>query len=219
MDGTTTTTSDGSEGERWASDVPTAEQPQLLATAVGDQCANCGARLAGDQRYCVECGERRGKARYSLSGGAPSATRKTALAREQRPSLSSSGALIGGVATLLLAMAVGLLIGLNVNSSAPAPKQQVQVVPYSGAAAAPATSTPAASTPNSAATAAAKPSKPTAKPKGNAAKISAAAKLPAAARKIPKKLQSSVVKVGGSCTAGTRGCTNGKFTGTFFGGG
>jgi hypothetical protein len=35
---------------------------------------------------------------------------------------------------------------------------------------------------------------------------------------IPPKLKSSVVKQGQKCTSGTKGCTNGKFTGTFFGG-
>ncbi|MGZ4192174.1 MAG: hypothetical protein ACXVRW_06955, partial [Solirubrobacteraceae bacterium] len=29
-------------------------------SAIGRQCANCGTRLATDQRYCLSCGTRRG---------------------------------------------------------------------------------------------------------------------------------------------------------------
>ena len=36
-------------------DAPTAVQP-ALATVAGDQCTSCGAPLAPDQRYCVQCG-------------------------------------------------------------------------------------------------------------------------------------------------------------------
>lgn len=199
-------------------------QPQMLATAaVGDTCSNCGARLAGDQRYCVECGQRRGKARYSLPGGplsasAMGATGTQAAPRGPRPPrLSANGALIGGVATLLLAMAVGLLIGLSVNNSTPARTPSVQYLPSPAASATPTTST-TSTTPSSAATGSTKPSK-SKSTKSTKASIAAAAKLPPAAKKIPKKLQSSVAKVGGKCTSGTRGCTNGKFTGQFFGGG
>ena len=31
-----------------------------LTARVGRDCANCGARLATDQRYCLRCGTRRG---------------------------------------------------------------------------------------------------------------------------------------------------------------
>jgi hypothetical protein len=216
MDGTTTTTSDDAGGELSASDAPTAGQPQLLATAVGDQCANCGARLAGDQRYCVECGERRGKPRYSLSaralsGGAMRTAGAQAASRPPRlPRLSSNGALIGGVATLLLAMAVGLLIGLSVNKAPPARSSSVQYLQVPGSASAPTTSTPSSAS-TSPSTGAGKSSK--SKSKSAAGSIAAAAKLPSAAKKIPQKLQSSVAKVGSKCASG------GKFTGTYFGAG
>ena len=31
-----------------------------LHAGIGRDCANCGARLATDQRYCLSCGTRRG---------------------------------------------------------------------------------------------------------------------------------------------------------------
>jgi len=217
MDGTTTTTHGGAGDDQWAADAPTAPQPQLLATSVGDTCANCGARLAGDQRYCVECGERRGKPRYSLSDSSASTAPKPARSRApRRPRLSGNGALIGGVAALLLAMAVGLQIGLSVNK-APA-SRPVQVVGL-GASTTPAAGTTPAATANTGAAAAGSKSKSKSK---STAKQSATAKKLAKAVKsvpktIPKKLQSSVKKVGGACTSGP-GCSGGKFTGNFFGG-
>src|SRR5450432_3902940 len=45
-----------------------ATQPLVSAT-VGDRCVSCGAPMSSDQRYCVACGERRGKPRFSLSAG------------------------------------------------------------------------------------------------------------------------------------------------------
>jgi hypothetical protein len=217
MDGTTTTTSGGAGEEESASDAPTSEQPQLLATAVGDQCANCGARLAGDQRYCVECGERRGKPRYSLPGIAGSAGEAPVSPRRPRRTLTGSGALIGGIGVLLIAMGVGVLIGRTSNGSTPR-NSGVQVVTVAGAggAAAAGTTPTTSSTPRTSATSASK-SKSNSKSKNPAAAL--AAKLPAKAKVIPKKLKSAVAKVGSKCAAGAKGCTNGKFTGTFFGGG
>ena len=34
---------------------------ELVTGTVGGRCANCQAQLASDQRYCVNCGARRGK--------------------------------------------------------------------------------------------------------------------------------------------------------------
>jgi len=99
-------------------------------------CANCGAPLAGDQRYCLECGERRVPISSLLFGGAPG----TSGAQHDRPPVPpsppgypspSGGApqrnqtlmVIAGVGVLLLAMGVGVLIGRAGNpkqTSAPA---------------------------------------------------------------------------------------------------
>jgi hypothetical protein len=219
MDGTTTTTSGAGDDQR--ADAPTGEQPQLLATAVGDQCANCGARLAGDQRYCVECGERRGKPRYSLSGAGTSSSPRSAGGGRRRLRMTANSTLIAGVATLLLAMGVGVLIGrTSAGSTARNSPEQVITVASGGGAASgtPTTASTPSSTPSG--TASKSSSSKSAKVKSaKSAKASLSAKLPAKAKVIPPKLKSSVEKQGQSCTSATKGCTNGKFTGTFFGGG
>jgi hypothetical protein len=84
-----------------------------------DRCRVCGAPLASDQRYCVECGERRGAARFALPTPAPAVdSAATSRRARRRPRLTPSATLIAGVGTLLLAMGIGVLIGHLGNSSA-----------------------------------------------------------------------------------------------------
>jgi hypothetical protein len=85
-------------------------------------CASCGAPLATDQRYCLECGRRATPMSSVLAGGLPLAethpstppTPPTgpagppAAAGAQR---SNTLTVIAGVGVLLLAMGVGILIG------------------------------------------------------------------------------------------------------------
>ncbi|MEA2198326.1 MAG: hypothetical protein QOJ25_2377 [Solirubrobacteraceae bacterium] len=218
MDGTTTTTSTEPDGEKVASSTPSSTpspEPQLLTTAVGDTCANCGARMAGDQRYCVECGERRGKSRYTMpttAAGAP------AMAAGQRPTrwgwMSSNASLILGVGVLLLAMGVGVLIGRDsVGSQRAAGPSRIVIQGSTGGAAAAAAPTTATTTPSTAAGTGSSKSKSTSSSKSKAPSVTAASKLPPAAKKIPKNLQSKVATLGSKCAGG------GKFTGTFFGSG
>jgi hypothetical protein len=84
----------------------------------GDRCSACGAPMASDQRYCVECGERRGAARFALPAPGP-AVDSAAMSRRvrHRPRMSPSATLIAGVGTLLLAMGIGVLIGHLGNGS------------------------------------------------------------------------------------------------------
>ncbi len=86
-----------------------------------DRCASCHAPLAPDQHYCVNCGERRGKARFSFaeltSQSAPEAAPKPPSEPPRHQRMSSGVGLIAGIATLLLAMGVGVLIGHNSSSS------------------------------------------------------------------------------------------------------
>jgi hypothetical protein len=98
-----------------------------------DRCTVCGSPLAADQRYCVECGERRGAARFALPtpGTAAEPVMKSARVR-RRPRMTPSATLIAGVGTLLLAMGIGVLIGDSGNASpqrsgTPAPVQVVTV--------------------------------------------------------------------------------------------
>lgn len=194
-----------------------AVSPSLLATA-GERCSNCDARMAGDQRYCTECGERRGQPRLPFMDGRTRpataiAATPAAPARRARP--SSSTALLAGIATLLLAMGVGVLIGESGNDSPSAAKAPaVQVVSVPGAAAAPAataaTTTPTDGTTGSTGSAAAKGSGTAS---SGASKTSSAAAKPTTAAK-PKT--GKVVKLGDKGTG--KGFKNGKFTGDFFGG-
>jgi hypothetical protein len=141
-----------------------------------------------------------------------------AASRRPRRTLTGSGALIGGIGVLLIAMGVGVLIGRTSNGSTARNAVQVVTVAGGGAAAAGPTPTTTRSTPNSSAASSSKSSKSKSKSKAKGAAATLAAKLPPKAKVIPKQLKSSVVKVGGACTGGTKGCTNGKFTGKFFGG-
>ena len=113
---------------------PTSTPASALAMPTSDRCSACGTALAGDQRYCVECGERHGTARFALPTRGPAAEPATKSARVRRsPRMSASGTLIAGVGTLLLAMGIGVLIGQSGNGSGgqraanPAPVQVVTV--------------------------------------------------------------------------------------------
>jgi hypothetical protein len=163
--------------------------------------------MAPDQRYCIECGERR------TGGGLRDALPRTqttavAAAPPRRPRMSANSSLIAGIATLLIAMGVGVLIGRSgdhSNKSANAPVQVV-TVPAGGAAG-------TATTGTTATTGASTTSK-SKKSKGATKKT--AAQQTAAKAKV--KLPPPVVKVGSKCATGAKGCQNHKFTGNFFGG-
>lgn len=126
---------DGVEGGlRQAGDL--AEPPGMaLGMGAGDRCAVCGTHLAGDQRYCLECGERRGKARFAAIASSPRPERREPKRARRAPGLSAGTTLIAGVGTLLLALGIGVLIGRSANSSTPqASSSKVQVVTVGGGA-------------------------------------------------------------------------------------
>jgi hypothetical protein len=189
-------------------DATTAAHP-ALATVAGDQCTSCSAPLAPDQRYCVQCGQRRGQARMPVSQASTAPARADVIQashpRAPRPAFNT--ALIAGIGTLLLAMGVGVLIGRSgqksPSSRAAAP---VQVVTVGGAGGASGASV-AATSPTSAKPAAGKSST-------SKTATKAASHVKGTTVKLPKK---AVVTVG---TPGTGpGYQKGKFTGNFFGGG
>ena len=129
--------------------------------AQGEPCTSCGAPLAGDQRYCLECGARRTQARVPFrdilaSGGAPPAAPAVAAAPAQEGPPARGGlTFLAGLLCLILALGVGVLIGNSGDDKTAATPPPAQVITVGGAAAAPAatapatTSTPAASTPSS----------------------------------------------------------------------
>jgi hypothetical protein len=114
--------------------------PRPAATA---SCASCGAALAEDQRYCLQCGERIAPPSSVLLGGVPS----PASAAAQPPASSvvppgypppgtpggdgggerrgNAVTIIAGVGVLLLAMGVGVLIGRSSASKSSAPATPV----------------------------------------------------------------------------------------------
>ena len=193
-----------------------APAPSFTAS-VGDRCPNCDAPMSGDQRYCTECGERRGKPRLPFMDGRtrPAAAAAVAAtpARSSRLRASSSTALIAGIATLLLAMGVGVLIGNSGNEQASTSAPPVQVVSVPGVAAAPAAVDPAATTAAPAASGSASAGAGTTKAGSDAS--TSASKSSGAAKSTSKPKTEPVVKLG---TKGTgKGFKDGKFTGDFFG--
>jgi hypothetical protein len=121
--------------------------PPSHAGAV-EPCASCGAPLASDQRYCLECGERRAPVSSLLLGGGPQASSPQPDGLSAGPGLAPPGAqppeapnrspaggpprgnavtVIAGVGVLLLAMGVGVLIGRSgtAGKQAAAPPQVI----------------------------------------------------------------------------------------------
>jgi hypothetical protein len=202
-----------------ADDAPT---QQFVGATVGERCAACGTPLATDQKYCLNCGERRGKPRFALgTTPAPAAAAPAAASRPpKKQRLSSSTALVAGVGTLLLAMGVGVLIGHTNNTSSKNTNAPAQIITVGGSSPGTSTGAAAATTQGKAKAAKGKSSK---KAKASSSKPAAvnkqqAAKAQAAASKVlgsSKNLPPATVKQG---QAGHGpGYTKGHFTGTFFG--
>jgi hypothetical protein len=188
-----------------------------LATMNRDRCPNCGTQMAADQRYCIACGERRsgGGLRDALPRAQAAAP---ASAPRQRTWLSANNSLIAGIATLLLAMGVGVLIGRsgdNGGGHAATP----QVVTVSAGAAGTAGAGGTAATTTAAAGTTSKSSSKKKKSSSSTAEVAGAGSVEATAKKNGVKLPPKVVKVGQKCEKGAKGCQGGKFTGNFFGGG
>jgi hypothetical protein len=117
-------------------------------------CRTCGAPLAADQRYCLQCGSRRAEARLpfldilarQVPVAAPAGvraveTRRGALGVVQR--FGTNAAAVAGVACLLLALGVGVLIGGigKDNTAGGATPQVISVGSAAPPAAAPAATT------------------------------------------------------------------------------
>lgn len=111
-------------------------------------CRTCGSPLAADQRYCLQCGARRAEARLPfLDILAQQVPRGAASATESAPAstppghwltrMSTNAAAVAGVACLLLALGVGVLIG-GLGQDDSAANASPQVISVGGAPAAPA---------------------------------------------------------------------------------
>jgi hypothetical protein len=145
---------------------------------------------------------------------------------DRRPFMSANASLVAGVATLILAIGVGVLIGRSgnggsSNAAAPAP-QVITVGEGGGSATASAGKASGAKEASSGKSAAAGKAKPAATKKakkkletGSSGTTKAVEEVyePAAGVKIAPPEQ----KLGGECESGVAGCgKNGKFEGTFF---
>ena len=186
-------------------------EPESLAPqlASSDQCANCGSPLASDQHYCLVCGERRGPARFTSLPATAGGT--TTVLTEERlpprgPRFSSASTLIAGIATLLIAMGIGIYIGsLGKSNNSGASRAQIVTVNGGGGAAAASSST--ASTPSA-----------TGSSGGSKHKGKSGSKSKSSGSKVVttvKNLPPPTVTVGAKGSG--KGYQNGKFTGHVFG--
>ena len=170
-----------------------------------EQCAACGAPLAPDQRYCVECGQRRGGARPPFFEQPRSDGTLARAARPRRPLMSINATLIAGVGTLLLAMGIGILIGRSgQSSSSKAPAVQLVTAPGAASAAT-----------GSSTTEATLPSATTSTTSTTAAKSGGSSSSSKSTSKKSRPPAPKTVTVGSQGTG--RGYQKGKFTGNFFG--
>jgi hypothetical protein len=216
----------------------------MAAFGGNESCPNCGARMAADQRYCLNCGHRRGDPRLpfmdavvfmesmNAPGGAAGTPPPPPPAEPKSNRMNANAALIAGVATLVLAIGVGFLIGRSghENSSAPAAPQVIKVEGGTGGgeetAAAPAEATGAESGGK-------------AKSKGGGKSAIKTENSGKATQKAEKNVQEgshgqseavenvlhtesgveleTEVEVGGKCKQGSAGCNGEEFTGNFFG--
>ena len=192
---------DSAEVPAPTSEATTEVHPTMIAS-IREQCSACAAPMAPDQRYCVECGQRRGPARVAQLDGLAERNREAPSERRpsRRPRMSVNSTLIAGIGTLLLAMGVGVLIGRSGSSNAKAPPAQVVTVAGGGGSAAAATTGAATPSPSAGAATPAK--------SAGTAGVKSASKASTAP---PPK----TVKVGSTGTG--PGYQKGHFTGNFFG--
>jgi hypothetical protein len=219
--------------------------PSMAAFGANDSCPNCGARMAADQRYCLECGHRRGEPRLPFMdavvfmesmnspGGAVGTPPPPPTEPKSSNRMNANAALIAGVATLVLAIGVGFLIGRSGhdssnNAAAQAPIKVIEVGGGGGESTETAsTETATGGTKSSKGSSSAKKAKKTnpGKPKTSEIKEGSKQEEELAQEKTAEVLHTSngveletEAEVGGKCKKGAAGCSeSGEFTGNFFG--
>jgi hypothetical protein len=194
-----------------------------LVNASSEQCPSCGSVVAPDQRYCLHCGQRCGEPRLPFMNAVTfmdsmrtPAAAPAALAASQprRRRISPNAALIAGVATLLLAMGVGVLIGRSgdqtVASNAPATPQ---VITVHGGGEAETAGTAKQSKAAGGTSKGSKKASASAKKKAESGQGAEEVLKPSAGVKLPP----ATAQPGSKCESGAAGCKGGEFTGEFFG--
>jgi hypothetical protein len=209
---------------------PPAVAPVQASLAVsGDQCPNCNARMAADQRYCLECGQRRGDPRLPFMDAVVfmdavkqprTAAPPPSPPHERKPRISANASLIAGIATLILAIGVGVLIGRSGGGgSTPVANNSPQVIKVENGGGGSGGAGEGASTGSKKANTSGGGGKKKAKGKSEAGSSGTSK----AAEEVLKpagdvKLPPPTTKVGGKCEKGTAGCSeSGEFNGEFFG--
>lgn len=219
-------------------------EDSILGTTAADRCNVCGSEMAPDQAYCVECGTRRGRPRFTLDGARRAAAAGAAVgspapvgrgsAAPTSPhrgwwASSASATLLTGVAVLLLAMGVGFEIGHSGRTSSASGGTHITV--NGGGSGGSSSTTGSTASGGShhhhhATAAAATPKKPATTKKALAQDLAKASKsTPQSGQAANKVLHTKTgvkiappsTTVGGKCAKGTVGCQNGKFTGNVFG--
>jgi hypothetical protein len=196
---------------------------------VSDACPSCGSPLAADQRYCLNCGQRRGDPRLpvmdavnymEVSRQAHPQQVQAAPASGRRRLLSANASMVAAVATLVLALGVGVLIGRSGTSEQTA-SATPQIIRVGGSG---------SETASTATTGAAKASSAGGGKKAKAANVNKAKEKASTGKSGASKATEEVFEpapgvkiapptqsVGGDCDPSVAGCSdNGKFEGDFF---
>lgn len=197
----------------------------------GEQCPTCGAALAPDQRYCLECGHRRGDPRLPFMDAVvfmdavqksrePVPANAPAAQQDRRPLMSANASLVAGVATLVLAIGVGVLIGRSGEGGSSNVAAQPSIIKVGGGeeeAAATGTEEGAGKAGKSDTTTKPAGSKKAAKAKteeGSSGTSKAAESVLEPTEGV--KLPPPTAELGEKCQEGTSGCEGGEFNGNFF---
>jgi hypothetical protein len=220
----------------------------MAAFGGNESCPNCGSRMATDQRYCLNCGHRRGDPRLpfmdavvfmesmnapSGSGGGATPPPPPAQSGDNNR-WNANAALIAGVATLVLAIGVGFLIGRSGhdNGTAAAGGGEVKVVQVGAAPAAGGEEAPATPEETSGKEKSGKSeSKSGGKAAGKAPSKKKATEVKEGSKEEEERAQEKTAQVlhsngpqaktgaqvGEKCVKGTPGCEGEEFTGKFFG--
>lgn len=196
----------------------------------GEQCPTCGAALAPDQRYCLECGHRRGDPRLPFMDAVvfmdavqksrePVPATAPAAQQDRRPLMSANASLVAGVATLVLAIGVGVLIGRSGEGGSSNAAATPPIIKVGGGGEEEAASTGGEETKEAGKS---KTTKPSGSKKAAKAKTEAGSSgTSKAAESVLEptegvKLPPPTTQLGEKCEEGTSGCENGEFNGNFF---
>lgn len=208
MDSSTPTTDELHSAGASTAEGATTETHVAPLSISRERCSGCGATLASDQRYCVECGQRCGARRLPFTEGLVDRAQQAPSSRPPsgRARVSINSTVIAGVGTLLLAMGIGVLIGRSgTGGSVKGASPPVQVVTVSGAGGA---AVPSAESQTSTSAAG------TTKSKGSSSGASTAKSTSQTSKKAPVSPAKTVTV--GSPGKGP-GYQKGHFTGNFFG--